>query len=288
MSQRAVFLDRDDTLVVDSGFIDHPDKVSLVPGAAEAVQRLKAAGYKVVVATNQSGIARGYFDETQLRAIHERLLYLLSEQGASLDGIYYCPYLEGPAATVEAYRQKSDLRKPEPGMLLLAAREMDLDLSSSWMVGDEARDIEAGAAAGCRTIHIDRNGRGAVGARVEPEHRVGSLLEAVAMVEKAEAEQGGSQAGSIDSGVGREGDRTVPLLTEIRDLLDREQRAAMHDDFSLRRLMATLVQLVALVSAGWGLDAMFSADAGAALARFGLAGFLQLLMISLTLSDRRR
>ncbi|MCH7525954.1 MAG: HAD family hydrolase, partial [Planctomycetes bacterium] len=152
MSHPAVFLDRDDTLLVDSGFIDDPDKVKLVPDAIAAVIRLHRCGYKVVVVSNQSGVARGYFDEQRLDEIHGRLQGLLERGGAKLDGIYYCPYLEGSEAKVEAYRKRSDLRKPAPGMLLLAAGERNLDLARSWMIGDAVRDIEAGHRARCRTL----------------------------------------------------------------------------------------------------------------------------------------
>ena len=147
MSHPAVFLDRDDTLVIDSGYIDHPDKVALMSGAREAVQRFRQAGFKVVVASNQSGVARGYFDEKRLALINQRVQDLLAADGEGLDAIYCCPYLDGPDATVDAYRRESELRKPRPGMLLKAAREMDLDLTRSWMIGDALRDVEAGVAA---------------------------------------------------------------------------------------------------------------------------------------------
>jgi D-glycero-D-manno-heptose 1,7-bisphosphate phosphatase len=150
----AVFFDRDKTLIDDPGYISHPDQVRLLDGAAEAVSRLRAAGFTVVVATNQSGVARGLISEDDLKAIHLRLRDLLRAEGTDLDGIYYCPYLDGPEAVREEYRRDSDLRKPHPGMLILAAEELGLDLARSWAVGDSLRDVQAGLAAGCRTILI--------------------------------------------------------------------------------------------------------------------------------------
>lgn len=150
----AVFLDRDRTLIEDPGYISHPDQVRLLGGAAEAVSGLREAGFAVVVVTNQSGVARGLISEDGLKAIHLRMRDLLRAEGADLDGVYYCPYLDGPEAVREQYRLASDLRKPRPGMLLLAADELGLDLGSSWAVGDSLRDVQAGRAAGCRTILI--------------------------------------------------------------------------------------------------------------------------------------
>ncbi len=152
MSNKAVFLDRDDTLIHDSGYINDPGQVRLIDGAAEALKDLKSMGYKLVVVSNQSGVARGILTEKTLREIHERVKGLLAERGAFLDRIYYCPYLADGA--VAKYRKESDWRKPAPGMLLAAARDMDIDLEQSWMVGDEDRDIEAGLRAGCKTILI--------------------------------------------------------------------------------------------------------------------------------------
>ena len=140
MSDKAIFFDRDDTLIEDPGYINHPDQVKLLDGVAEALIELKALGYKLIVASNQSAVARGIITEEMLGEIHDRLKQLLSEKGAFLDGIYYCPY--HPDGIIQRYRKESDLRKPNPGMLLVAADEMDIDLSQSWMIGNSSRDIE--------------------------------------------------------------------------------------------------------------------------------------------------
>jgi len=139
MSNKAVFLDRDDTMIEDPGYINHPDQVKLLDGVAEALIELKAIGYKLVVVSNQSAVARGIITEKVLTQIHDRLKQLLAESGAYLDQIYYCPY--HPEGSVPKYRKESDWRKPNPGMLLTAADEMDIDLSQSWMIGGSSRDI---------------------------------------------------------------------------------------------------------------------------------------------------
>ena len=158
MPQPAVILDRDNTLIEDPGFVSSPDQVRLKPGASAALRELNGAGYPVVVVTNQSGVARGYFTEETLQAIHQRMRELFTAEGAEIDAIYACPYLPGDEAKIATYRRDSELRKPKPGMLLLAASEMDLDLSRSWMIGDGLRDMQAGRAAGCRTIMIHPDG----------------------------------------------------------------------------------------------------------------------------------
>ncbi len=152
MPSQAVFLDRDHVLMEDPGYISDASAVKLLPGVELAMKSLAAGGFKTVVVTNQSGIARGLLTEETLARIHAELRRQLSEKGAHLDAIYYCPY--HPEGTVEGYAVESDLRKPQPGMLLKAAEEMDIDLRSSWMVGDSARDVEAGQRAGCRTIRL--------------------------------------------------------------------------------------------------------------------------------------
>jgi D-glycero-D-manno-heptose 1,7-bisphosphate phosphatase len=152
MSQKAVFLDRDDTIIEDSGYINNPEQVKLAAGAAGALVDLRKMGYKVVIVSNQSGIARGIVTEQAIAQIHERLKQLLAEENAYLDRIYYCPY--HPDGAVQKFRKDSDWRKPKPGMLLAAAKEMNIDLVGSWMIGNDYKDVAAGKAAGCRAILI--------------------------------------------------------------------------------------------------------------------------------------
>jgi D,D-heptose 1,7-bisphosphate phosphatase len=152
MSNKAIFLDRDNTIIEDPGYINSPDQVKLLEGVTEPLSQLKAMGYKLVVVSNQSAVARGIVTEEALGQIHKRLEQLLAEKGVSLDRIYYCPYyIDG---VVPRYRRDSDWRKPNPGMLLAASKDMDINLPESWMVGDSPSDIEAGARAGCRTIML--------------------------------------------------------------------------------------------------------------------------------------
>jgi len=147
----AVFCDRDGTLNVDDeGYINTPDLVKLLPGVAEALRALKGAGWALVVVSNQSGIGRGRLSLEELHRVNERLEELLAAEGAELDGIYFCPH---------APDEGCSCRKPKPGMLLEAARELGLDLRRSWMVGDKADDVKAGRAAGCRTALV-RTGEG--------------------------------------------------------------------------------------------------------------------------------
>ncbi len=154
-ARRAVFLDRDGTLILNDGDLGDPDRVELLPGVAQAMRALHQAGYALVVITNQGGVARGKYDEAAVHATHERLERVLRERtglSAVVDAFYFCPF--HPEGTVERYRREHPWRKPAPGMLLEAARQHALDLASSWMVGDQERDAQAGAAAGCRSILI--------------------------------------------------------------------------------------------------------------------------------------
>ena len=150
MAHKAIFLDRDDTLIHDPGYISDPEQVKLIDGAAEAMIALRQLGYKLVLVTNQSAIARGMITEEKLQSIHDRLEYLLAQKGASLDRIYFCPYHKD--GKVKKYTRDHDWRKPNPGMLLAAAKDMKLNLKQSWCIGDRASDIGAGQQAGCRTI----------------------------------------------------------------------------------------------------------------------------------------
>jgi D-glycero-D-manno-heptose 1,7-bisphosphate phosphatase len=159
MSTRpAIFLDRDGVLIEDVHYLAAPEQVRLVPGSAEAVAALNRAGWPVVVVTNQAGVGKGLFPLDAVGAVHAHLADLLATFGASIDGYYFCPH--HPEAEVEAYRVRCECRKPQPGMLHRAAAELGLDLARSWMIGDRASDLEAGAAAGCRTILV-RTGYGA-------------------------------------------------------------------------------------------------------------------------------
>ncbi|HXE54114.1 MAG TPA: HAD family hydrolase [Tepidisphaeraceae bacterium] len=152
MKRPAVFFDRDNTLIVSEGYLGDPSKVQLVDGAAEAVARARSLGYAVVVFSNQSGVARGMFNENDVQRVNARLDELLADAQpqAVIDRHEYCPF--HPEGTVPEYASESDLRKPKPGMILQAAEKLALDLSRSWVIGDAPRDIEAGKAAGCKTI----------------------------------------------------------------------------------------------------------------------------------------
>lgn len=151
-AERAVLLDRDGVLIADVGHLTSPDQIRVLPRVPEALRRLRAAGWRLIVATNQSVVARGRITEAQLREIHRVLLEALRARGAEIDAVYYCPH--HPAGAVAEYRRACDCRKPGPGMLLRAAREWRLDLSQSVVVGDAPSDIEAGRRAGCRTVLI--------------------------------------------------------------------------------------------------------------------------------------
>jgi D-glycero-D-manno-heptose 1,7-bisphosphate phosphatase len=155
--KKAVFLDRDGTLIRDVGYICDFKQVEVFPFAAAAVRRLNRAGFLVIVASNQSAVARGMCSEGQVQALHRELQAHFAGQGAVIAAFYYCPFLAD--GRVQAYRRESPLRKPAPGMLLQAAGDFGIDLESSFMVGDKADDIEAGRRAGCRTVLV-RTGEG--------------------------------------------------------------------------------------------------------------------------------
>lgn len=149
---RGVFLDRDGTIVEDPGFLSDPDDVRLLPGAAAAIARLNAAGLPVVVVTNQSGIARGLYGESDYLRVAARIAELLEAEGARLDLQLHCPHhpdVSGPC----------DCRKPGPALYERAARQLDLDLSASWFVGDRLRDLEAARRFGGHAVHVQSGSR---------------------------------------------------------------------------------------------------------------------------------
>ena len=151
-ARRAVFLDRDGTVFEDMEFSTDPGKVRALPGALDGMRRLQDAGYRLIIITNQSGVARGYFDEASLQAVHDYMVAWLRERGIDIEAVYYCPHYAG--GKVAKYAVDCQCRKPKPGMLLRAAREHGIDLKQSWMIGDRPADVGAGRAAGCRTIRV--------------------------------------------------------------------------------------------------------------------------------------
>jgi D-glycero-D-manno-heptose 1,7-bisphosphate phosphatase len=149
----AAFLDRDGVLNVDHGYVYRPDQLEWIAGAAEAVRLLNEAGYLVLVVTNQSGIARGYFDEAAMHRLHAHMEESLQTQGAHIDAFYYCPH--HPEGSVKELAVRCQCRKPEPGMLEQAAREWPIDLGGSFLIGDKDADITAAAAFHIRGIKFD-------------------------------------------------------------------------------------------------------------------------------------
>ena len=154
--QRAVFLDRDGTLNVKNGFVTSPEQLTLLPGAGAAVRRINELGYLAVLITNQPVIARGECSEQTLRTIHNKLETLLGEEGAYLDAIYYCPHHPegGFPGEVPALKIVCDCRKPAPGLIFRAARELNIDIPASYMVGDSWRDVACAANAGCAPVFL--------------------------------------------------------------------------------------------------------------------------------------
>lgn len=153
---RAVFLDKDGTLVHDVPYNVDPDRIRLAPGVAQGLRLLQDSGYRLVVVTNQSGVARGYFKEAELRRAFARLQELLQQEQVTLDDIYYCPH--HPQGSVAPYAIACDCRKPRPGLIVRAAYDHDIELGRSWFVGDILDDVEAGQRAGCRTVLINNGG----------------------------------------------------------------------------------------------------------------------------------
>ncbi|HEX6484362.1 MAG TPA: HAD family hydrolase [Ktedonobacteraceae bacterium] len=153
MKRSALFLDRDGTLVYPRHYPSSPQELHLYEGIGAALKAFQDRGFCLVMVTNQAGIARGYFTEEDLERMHIYLAEELAKSGVLLDAIYYCPH--HPDGVVAELAIRCDCRKPQPGMLLRAAKDLELDLQSSWFVGDILDDIEAGNRAGCRTVLVD-------------------------------------------------------------------------------------------------------------------------------------
>lgn len=215
----AVFIDRDNTLIANDGDLGDPQQVRLLRGAASAVASLKGLGYRIVVVTNQGGVARGKYGEDDVRAVHERISEVIhATTGLRIDRFYYCPF--HPEGTVKKYRREHPWRKPQPGMLLEAARELDLDLSRCWMIGDQMRDVAAGKAAGVRTILL-------TGSRPE-----GGDDDQSAVAERAQSDGALTQPAPTDAadGVAAEPDFRCPTLTEAVRIIAQQRRPDRNAD----------------------------------------------------------
>ena len=170
---RAIFLDRDGVInkkAPEGDYVKNWDEFQFLPGVKEAIRKLNEKGFLVIVVSNQRGIAKGVMTEDDLKKIHARMKEELRKERAVIDGIYYCPH------DIEDH---CGCRKPEPGMLLKAAREHDIDLDQSWMIGDNESDIEAGKRAGCKTILIGSSPLNDTSEGIEPDLMARSLVEGV-------------------------------------------------------------------------------------------------------------
>ncbi len=157
--RKAVFLDRDGTVIEERNYLSDPEQVQLIDGAAEAVRALSEAGYLIVLVSNQSGVARGYFTEEDVQAVNRRVCSEIEKRGAGLDAVYYCPHYE--KGSVAEYAVACGCRKPKAGMGIRAAAEHDIDLSESYMIGDKPSDVEFGRNCGMRNAFLVSTGHGA-------------------------------------------------------------------------------------------------------------------------------
>jgi D-glycero-D-manno-heptose 1,7-bisphosphate phosphatase len=150
---KAVFLDRDGVIIEEEHYLCEPEKIRLIPGAEDAIKRLRNAGYMIVIITNQAGIARGYYEEADAIKVNDHIKKLLADAGVKIDGIYMCPHHPDHSG-------ECDCRKPAPGMLLQAAQDLAIDCSASYMIGDKMSDLGAAFAAGCAGAVLVLTGHG--------------------------------------------------------------------------------------------------------------------------------
>jgi D-glycero-D-manno-heptose 1,7-bisphosphate phosphatase len=180
---KAVFLDRDGTVNEEVGYLTDLSRLRLIAGAGAAIKRLNREGYKVILVTNQSGVARGYFPESLVHEAHERLTSLLHEEGAVLDGIYYCPH--HPTAGNSKYTMACDCRKPGTGLIDEAAMDFDIDINRSFMIGDKWSDVELAQRAGVHAILVmsgfapDDPGNKKPAHVMDPDYTASNISEAV-------------------------------------------------------------------------------------------------------------
>ena len=184
--RRAVFMDRDGTVSDEVGYLNHVSRLRVYPWSASAIRAINDAGLLAVLVTNQAGVARGYFPEAMILDVHAQLVEELAAEGATLDAIYYCPH--HPTAGEPPYRADCDCRKPRPGMLLKAASEHDVDLASSYVVGDKYSDVQLAHAVGAAGVLVMTGyGRGEFAYERAswpraPEHVADTLEDAVSWI----------------------------------------------------------------------------------------------------------
>jgi D-glycero-D-manno-heptose 1,7-bisphosphate phosphatase len=194
----AVFLDKDGTLVENIPYNVDPDLMRLVPGAVAGLRALGNAGYRLFVVSNQSGVARGLFSIDALEDLQRRLRDLLGDAEISLDGLYFCPH--HPNGSVAEYAIECSCRKPADGLLRRAARDHDIDLRRSWMIGDILDDVEAGRRASCRTVLIDSGNETewVLSRDRMPDHVVRDVGEAAAVIEALDGMTEDGLAGALE------------------------------------------------------------------------------------------
>ena len=176
----AVFLDRDGTMIEDVGYLDRLQRLKLFPYTIDAIRLLNRGGFKIVVVTSQAGVANGVITEAFVKEAHDEIARRAAAGGARIDAFYYCPH--SPTATVDEYRSECDCRKPKPGMIHNAQRDLSLDLSRSFVVGDRWRDIEMGQAAGVTAVLVE-TGYG----RTETSHRPANIAPVTVAADLIEA-----------------------------------------------------------------------------------------------------
>lgn len=187
MSQRAILLDRDGTLVHPRHYPSRPEELILYAGIARPLAALQGQGFKLIVVTNQSGIARGLFDARDLAAMHADLAARLAAEEVTIDGFYFCPH--HPDGIVPELAIRCGCRKPQPGMLLRAAAEHSLDLARCWFIGDILDDVEAGRRVGCRTVLVDLGTEAPPSSSLRtPDFVARTTLQALAIVSAEEGE----------------------------------------------------------------------------------------------------
>lgn len=169
MGNRAVFLDRDGTIAPDVNYCSRPEDFELFPDVPQSIRMLNESGFKTVIITNQSGIARGYFTEETLALIHQKMKDELARGGASVDAIYYCPHHPDEGC---------DCRKPRTALFRRAARDLNIDFLSSFMIGDMEIDIKAGQEIGCKTVLVTTGPQGYHGILDQPDYTADSLITA--------------------------------------------------------------------------------------------------------------